>query len=92
MKPVLGVSDGLSNVMQGVSNEVSGDSKSASKGSQQIRPRRTFQFSTVRRVTQLHGKNVCNIRVSFHFRSILRSKSLQNYQCQLLLPKKFSGL
>ena len=59
MKPVLGVSDGLSNVMQGVSNEVSGDSKSASKGSQQIRPRRTFQFSTVRRVTQLHEKNMC---------------------------------
>ena len=48
MKPVIGVGDGLSSVMHGISNEVSNQgNEDAVVGTRQIRPRRTFQYSSV---------------------------------------------
>ena len=54
VKPVVGVSDGLSNVMHGISNEVSsatsgqgpGGSEVGGRGIRQIRPCRTFFHSS----------------------------------------------
>lgn len=63
VKPVVGMSDGMSNVMHGISNEVSssggaGDSGTGREGGsrrvRQIRPCRTFFHSSVRTHLCMH--------------------------------------